>query len=112
MKIHSDILQSSDLHAALSDANIPAVYLDECNARGSRSRRGAFEFRLAAVRGPGHHRRRNSGQYGAEGADVAAATYADHGKWMAELFKRDADAIVGPYKGVDDFHRATKGEFA
>ncbi len=53
-----------------------------------------------------HTRRPNGGNYGAD-HEGYAATYSDWGRWIAELFARDPDAIIGPYKGHDDYHEQT-----
>jgi hypothetical protein len=102
VKIHSDTLTSGDLHSA---ANAAGVWVDAIE-RGSRSRRRAFDFRLAGD----SSRPRNSGTHGAE--RVASATWDQHGHWMADLFDRDPAAIIGPYDGRDDFHQQTDGAYA
>jgi hypothetical protein len=108
MKIHSDILSPADFYTAIEDGS--GVWVDELAERGSHSRKRAFEVRLAADPKPGRRRKRNTGQYGAD--SLTAATYDEHGFWMAELFRIDPDAIIAFYDGVDDFNRQTEGKFA
>lgn len=122
MRIHTNALTSADLRDALKTTGLRAegVALDFCTEHASRSRARGLEFRLEAR--PGRDRfgkvrtRRNTGSYGAEDAFspmfTAAATYAEHGVWMAELYERDPDAIVGYYKSREHYHRSTRGEFA
>lgn len=117
MRIHSDVFTRDDFQRALRDAGLVAhdVILDVCEPHGSRRRLRGFEIQLAAVReynGKSKRRRRNSGIYGARGEEeVWAATYAEHGLWMAQLYEKDPDAIVGPYKDRDDFDDKTRNEF-
>jgi hypothetical protein len=105
MRIHSDVLGSDDLQAALAEIPYGGVYL-QCRPtrHGSRSRDHAYEAKLRGY-GARHTRRPNSGTYGAD--DEYAATYDDWGYWLAELFSRDPNAICGPYKGAADFQRQT-----
>lgn len=107
MRIHSDILNASHFFSAV--VGLDGVWVDECNPRGSRSRKCAYEVRLAASQKPGRNRRRNSGQYGAD--SLFAATYDEHGHWMAKLFNVDPNAIIGPYDGEINFHRMTDGNY-
>jgi hypothetical protein len=109
MKIHSDILTASDIHAALRDApNTQGVSLEYVEAKGSRSRNRSFEFRLVGT----GNRRRNSGTHGASSSEnLPAASWAQHGWFFAQIFHDDPKAIVGPYRGVEDFHAKTRGEF-
>jgi hypothetical protein len=112
MRIHSDTLTRSDLRDALAEANLDGVWLDLCDQGGSRSRAHGFTVRLAANPMPGRRRPRNSGKYGAEdGTYEVAATWAEHGMWMARIFQRDPNAIVAHYKGEDHFHALTKYAF-
>jgi hypothetical protein len=87
---------------------------------GPRSRR--FEHvRLCSPvpRGKGKRYRLNPGadarSHGrARAAGNYAATYDEHGEWMAEVFERDPEArIVGyeDYRGRDDFHEKTGGKY-
>jgi hypothetical protein len=115
MRIHTNILTSADIRSALTDAGLDGVWLDECTERGSRARRRAFEVRLAADPKPGRNRRRNTGWHGAEDAGQpalqVAATYAEHGRWMAQIYRRDPHAIVAQYVNEGDFHFKTRHQF-
>lgn len=108
MRLHSDTLTVRDLTEAAG--KLEGVWLDDYSVHGSRSRKVGIEFRLAAEKGPGR-RRRNTGTHGVEDAYMPARTYAatwdEHGYFFADLFEIDPEAIIGPYKGVDDFHAKT-----
>lgn len=111
MKMHTDTLTRADLHAALRDAEAACptlrdVWLEAVGA-GSRSRNRAYVFRLEALRGSG--RRRNSGTHGAEAS--YAATWDEHGHWMAAVYALDPEARIGPYADADDFHAQTEGRY-
>lgn len=111
MKIYSDTLQRSDLGVALIAAglNDERVYVDECMALPSpRLRQRGWKVRLTCTRS---NRHRNSGTHGAATWEMPAASWDQHGRWMAELFERDPNARISNYNGRDDFHRATKGKY-
>lgn len=116
MRIHTNTLTVHDLHDALATTGLRAggVRVDTASLHNSRKRKVSIEFRLSAEPGKGR-RRRNTGYYGAEDAFQTpfqmAATYDEHGIWMAELFERDPEAIIGYYDGRDDFHEQTKGKY-
>jgi hypothetical protein len=117
MRLHSDTLTRDEIHAALTDADIPGVFIDVCTAHGSRPRSRGFEIRLAACEGRdrnGKKRRpRNTGTYGGDGHDpYKGATYDEWGYFIAELFERDPEAIFGPYNGRDGFHKMTNYDYA
>jgi hypothetical protein len=111
MRIHSDHLTTGDLHVAAKDLH--GVYVDVRHTFRSRSRHNGWDVTLHAEPGrdrDGTKRRpKNSGMYGA--SMDKAATYAEHGWWMVDLFAKDPDATIGGYKGVMDFHRQTRGQF-
>ena len=114
MRIHSDTLTTADFTKALREAGLADVHVEHATIHGSRSRRRAYEVRLEAEPRKGR-RRRNTGTHGAEDAGQimfwAAATYDEHGYWMVGLFRKDPEAIVGPYNGVEDFHAQTGRKF-
>lgn len=116
MRLHTNVLTTADLSDALTETGLTAegVFMDVLTLHGSRSHARAFEFRLGATPAKGR-RRRNTGHYGAEDAgmtqEVAAATYDEHGRWMAYLYERDPYAKIGPYTSVDDFHAKTKSQY-
>lgn len=103
MKIHSDILEYSDLMG-----NLPSMIYADVKLAGSKSRQRAYEVGLCYTGsgGPGSGRRpKNNGTTGA-GSDLAA-TWDEWGIWMAKLFAIDPDAIIGAYRGRDDFYVQT-----
>lgn len=104
MKVYSDKLTRADLYGALPG---PSLYLEATEIRGARVRSRGWTVRLEALRGAG--RFRNSGQYGAE--STRAATWDEHGEWMAALFAIDPDARIAVYDGRAEFERVTKGEY-
>lgn len=124
MKVFSRTLTVLDLHRAMNAAHdagtIPEhVMLGEVHLRRTQTAGlHALEFRLlstAKVPGDGR-RRRNSGAYGAD--DEWAATYDEHGHWMAQVFVLDPKAAIGwsprtpMYNGVGAFHLKTKGAYS
>ena len=117
MKLHSDLLTSTLVHAALRTTQASghvagSVYFHIFAEKGSRSRSNAFEIQLGCwdkVKGD-NRGWKNSGGEGA--SDVYAATYAEWGYFIAALVTLDPDLIFGPYKGADDFHAQTGYMFA
>lgn len=104
MKIYSDILTRDDMLDALPKG----VTLDECYPiHGARVRSQGWNVRL---RRWGSNRNTNSGQWGA--GEKGAATYDDHGWWMAQLFDRDPDARISWWNGRDEFNRETDHKYA
>ena len=98
MKYHTDTLARADFQAALP----PGVWMTECGERGSRSHGRAFEVRLSG-----------SSPYKQQGdTGYNAATYAEHGVFMARLFDAEPTMKIGHYRDRDDFHRQTRNEFA
>lgn len=118
MRIHSDVFTRDSFDAALwpRSLNVQGVNIEDLSEHRSRSRARAFEVRLAATPGRDYsgkaRRPRNSGAYGAEslyaGQTIKAATYNEHGQWIAELYAADPDAIIGPYRHYDHFHASTR----
>lgn len=117
MKVWTDVLTSGDLWAAC-----PAGVDVQADAPVSaRLRANRFEHvRLSTEHG---NRWPNGGQYGGgraayDSGSVAsprAATYDEHGAWMARLFARDPNAIIDGivrYDGEADFHRQTNNRYA
>lgn len=115
MRIHSDIFTGSSFTDALRSAGLTdEVRVEDLSLHNSRKRACGFEVRLAASEGRDRNgkarRPRMTGRYGSENAPdyVKAATYDEHGYWIAELFKIDPEAIIGPYKGVENFNELTR----
>lgn len=125
MKIHTNTLTTADLWACMARAaelgRTSGVYVDSAEQVGSRSHSHAIRFRLAADQAPGRRRPRNTGTYGAEGSwrdggerHQYAATWDDHGHWMAQVFEVDPLAVFShggassaSYRGREHFHAAT-----
>lgn len=104
MKVYSDTLTRSDLAAALSEG----VSLDEVSEiRRPRVRSRGWNVRL---RRWGSARHTNTGRYGA--GEQGAASYDDHGYWMARLFKKDPHARISWWDGREQFEEGTKGRYA
>ncbi len=106
MKVYSDILTREDLFAALPSD----VYADVRNINTRKRARG-WEVHLEGLGGR-HTRRRNSGRYGATGQGGMAATWDDHGVWMAALYEIDPLAQIACYRDRDDFYESTENEMA
>lgn len=112
MRIHSDTLTFGDLTDALrvTKLSVEGVWLYNSSDHGSRKRAHAFEVALRAEPGRDRNgkarRAPNSGSYGADYG--RAATYDEWGYWLAELFRRDPNAVMTYYNGADDFHAKTK----
>lgn len=99
--MHSDKLTKRDVLDAATIARSgygQDIYVDEIMSNGSRSRASAVTFYAASANGS-----RASNRHGKTSAK--AASWTAYGYLIAELFRRDADAIVGPYNGADDFAR-------
>lgn len=103
MKVYSDLLDTPDLYAAL-----PAdVYAATVKLKRPRKRARGWTVSLEGL-GSRHYRRKNSGNYGASSPGTMAATWDDHGVWMAALFAKDPNALIADYDGRDDFERQTR----
>jgi hypothetical protein len=116
VKIHTDKITYPDLHSALTTTTT-GVWLDRADLKGSRSRQRAWDVALESdgtpdKNGKPRRRTRNVGtsrrSYEHPGF---AASYDDWGWWLAALFEIDPEAIAGPYKGYEDFHLQTKGDY-
>lgn len=115
MKIWSDTLSMQDLHDAAREVRADfagcKIHLEDGLTLhvGPRTRR--FDgVKLRAVHG---FRRPNSGRDGGDSAKWCAS-YAEHGWWMARVFRKDPHArILGAldYRGEDTFHDLTYGAF-
>lgn len=109
MRIHSDKITFEQLHIAVlrNEGLYPEISL-----HGSRKRDHAFELGIAAEPGEDLHEidrcySRNTGHFGAQQGYGRAATYIEWGDIIAELFRLDENAIVGPYDGARDFYEQT-----
>lgn len=111
MTVHSDILTKADLYACLPrDVAIAAIR----ELHNTRKRARGWQLSLEG-HGARHTRRRNSGYYGATEVDAIghygyAATWDDHGIWMAALYEIDPDACIAWYDNRADFYAKTTAE--
>lgn len=103
MKLYSDTLTREDLYDCLP-ADVDA---DVQNINNPRKRKHGYEVRLVGL-GDRHTRKTNSGNYGA--GDRMAATWDDHGIWMAALYEIDPLAIIATYQDRDRFYESTRDE--
>ncbi len=104
MKVYSDILTRDDMLDALPYG----VTLEECEKiQNPRVRSQGWNVQL---RRWGSNRHTNSGHYGA--GERGAATYDDHGVWIAELFDRDPSARISWWDGRDHFNQGTEHKYA
>jgi hypothetical protein len=106
MMIRTDKIQRSDLFRALEEVS-PLLDLEVTQHRSRTHARG-FRVTLTwtgeKVKGDGRYRRNyGTGQWNAP----LAATWDEWGEWMDKLFTIDPGAVIGQYKGRDDFMRQT-----
>lgn len=85
MIIHSDKLTRDDFYSAAKASGVEIV---DVVSKGSRSRKGAFNF---AISGSGRH----GGQWGTQ--DYKAATWDEWGIFLAKLFAIDPESHTGKY---------------
>lgn len=98
MKVYSDTLTQADLREALPKGVTLAVLEIISNTR---KRRNGW---IVSLSGSSPYRSQMS-----EGGH-RAATWDEHGLWMAELYRRDPNAVIGWYKTLDDFLTQTRQE--
>jgi hypothetical protein len=105
MRIHSNTLTVQDLDRAMRAAGpeAPGVTMHVVGTHGSSRFRQSFEV---ALRGHGsrHKRPPNTRDDSMPGK---AATRDDWGWFISAVYDLDSAARFGPYKGSDDFHKAT-----
>lgn len=106
MKIHSDILTESDIHAATCAAGMRGVDADVIT-RGSRSRKRSLDMKLTGT----STRRPNPGTGSRGYSDDYAATWDEWGMVINALFDIDPKAIIGQYPSAAHFHAATRTRF-
>lgn len=103
MRIHTSLTQQ-EVYSSLPDgvhANIMR--------HNSRKRDHAYEVTLYVHTKDDLHRRfGNSGGYGA--ATDVAATWDEWGIWMANIYEKDPDAIIGWYESHSHFLDTTRHE--
>lgn len=121
MRLHTDLHTPESIDAALERAKaagkIPRhVSLYEHGWHGSTSRARGAEIKLGTdTKLPGDRRRwTNTGRHGSSatwGEGVYAATWAEWGWFLAELFAHDPHASCSRYEGEAGFHDSTGGVF-
>lgn len=105
MKLHSDTLTSADVESAAAIARSEHgqdIYITEIHACGSRSRARGLTFYCGSL---GGRRATNRGD------GERAATWTAWGYLIAELFRRDPDAIMTYYKSAADFQDRTQARY-
>jgi len=103
MKVYSNTLTEADLRKAVPRG----CQLELMSITRPRVRDFGWHARLTCYAG---NRWTNSGQYGA--GSERAATYDQHGEWMAPLFEIDPDARIAHWDGVHDFNQGTEGRYS
>lgn len=102
MKLHSDSITKQDVYRAAELARHhdgADIYVAEMMQNGSRSRARGITFYMESMNG----RYATNRQGRDEGA--RAASWSDYGYFIQRLFDVDPDAIIGYYRGLDDFRR-------
>lgn len=106
MKIHSDTLTIRDIYDALPRGCYFADFKPEGSTsltcieyQKSRKREHGFVVRLSG-----------SSPYNMQRLLDKAATWDEWGIFIAELFRRDINAVIGQYKSLDDFIEQTTAE--
>jgi hypothetical protein len=105
VKLYSNILTAADLGAALPDG----VSIEVVALRSPRISSRGWHVSLSYLAGTRH---KNSGKHGAKTWDDPAASWDQHGQWMARLYERDPDMRVAHYNNAEDFHRKTGNKYA
>lgn len=103
MRIHSDVFVIDDIHAAAERAG--AGVRVKFTVHGSRSRARAFNVTLTGTssRVPG---------WGKGEPGEHAATWDEWGMFLAELFRRDPDAVApSAYESAEHFRWVTGARF-
>ena len=95
MKVYSDTLSKEDLREA---ATVAGVWVWEIEAM-KRPRKRAHGWHVFLT---------GSSPYRSQATGVAAATWDEHGAWMAELNKRDPRLLVAYYRDLPHFLSETR----
>ena len=97
MIVYSDTLTENDLYEAALRARDEFgqdIWIDEISSGRSRKRNGRITFYAKSMNG----RRARNGRPG------RAASWTAYGYLIAELFRRDSEAIIGIYNSPTEFH--------
>jgi hypothetical protein len=105
MRLHTNILTPKTIHG---QHVVFETRLKVEGPFGSRSHRHAYEITL---RGIGPHHRKNAQNTSDNSISEKAATYDEWGKFIADLFRADPDAKIGPYNDRTDFRAKTNGKY-
>lgn len=110
MKIHTDVMSFDDLEAALATVEKHTGEVAELAAHraGSRSRSTGYVVHLTGDGSVSRHKQ-NVGR--SSRPRDWALSYDGWGWFLAHLFEIDPRMIAGTYKGRDDFHNQTKGDY-
>lgn len=107
MKIHSNILTEQDIREAVpAGCYLAGHYAKDgvtwasVHREGSRKRQNGFTVRLSG-----------SSKSTMHSLPDKAATWDEWGIFIAELFRRDPDAVCGRYASYDDFISKTRDEY-
>lgn len=106
MKIHSDTLSFDDIQAAVPEGCYLAVFNHKdfgrtrCGYEGSKCREHGFVVRLSG-----------SSKYNMRNLSEKSATWDEWGNFIANLYDRDPNAMIGHYGSRDEFIRQTTNEF-
>lgn len=95
MKLYSDILSEEDLRAASGVAGVSMWELERIER--PRKRQNAWNVYLTG-----------SASYRSQATGEPAATWDEHGVWMAELYKRDPNLVVAYYRNLSHFVAETR----
>ena len=104
MRIHSDILDRSDIYRATIAAEMTGVDVT-VTEHGSRKRRAAYDVALTGT----STRRPTDRKPGA--GDAYAATWDEWGMFLNYLFELDPDMVTPYYADANDFHIKTGFRF-
>lgn len=103
MKVYSDVFTERDMCDAAQALSLEVEYT---TIRRPRVRSRGWNVSLIDPHG---RRRKNSGTHGA--GEPGAASYTQHGHWMALLYNIDPRATIAFYKSAENFHQTTKDQF-
>jgi hypothetical protein len=99
MKVYSNTLTDQDLRDAAKAARVGLWVCDRITR--TRISKNAWEVSLTG-----------SSPYTSQMGDYhKAATYDEHGYWMAELFAKDPDARISWWKNADHFNEGTEHKY-
>ena len=133
MKLHTK-LSGTEVREAMEAAKLagkvtPDVYFVEYDHGNSRTHAHRFEIQLGTDdkhslpagtvdqygRRMNVRRYKNSGNSGANSGflaeEIYAATWDEWGWFIAEIMRRDPEAVFGTYRGIESFNAQTDSKF-